>query len=260
VLRALSNGEAGLSAMQEALDTISNNIANMDTDSYKTQSVDFADLVYQGGGPSGYPQATAGQDAQLGDGSRVAAISHDLTQGNLRQTNRPLDLAINGDGYFAVTGTAGKTMYTRDGRLSINANGQLTTSDGLLLAPRITVPSGDTNLVIAGNGQVTATDTSGQTVNLGAVRVNTFENPEGLQAMGGNLYQSTAASGTARSGTPGTGGTGQLVQGSLEQSNVSLVREMADMMVVERTYEFNSRAVQAADSMWSMANNLHTGS
>ena len=250
MLRALGAGEAAMTAMQNALDTVANNLANLDTNSYKAQTVAFADLVYQPGANSGYPRATAGQDVQLGTGSRVAAIGRDLTQGNFQQTNRPLDLAIDGPGYFAVSAPGGRTLYTRYGHLEVNGKGQLVTGDGYALG--VTLPSGYRGVKVDGQGKVTVTGADGQTTTAGTLRVVTFANPQGLVPLGDGLYQAGTASGTASSN-----GAGRIVAGSLEQSNVSLIGQMADLMVVERSYQFDGKAVQTADSMWLMANGLY---
>ncbi|MDA8335202.1 MAG: flagellar basal-body rod protein FlgF [Peptococcaceae bacterium] len=252
MLRALGNGEAGMSAMQRALDTIANNLANLDTNGYKSQTVDFADLLYQAGAPSGFPPAAAGQDAQLGAGTRVAAIGQNLSQGNLRQTNRPLDLAIHGPGYFAVTGPGGRPLYTRDGHFDLNAKGQLVNSAGDVLAPGVTLPAGYQSVKVSGDGQVTVTEAGGQTSQPGVIPLYTFADPQGLARMGGNLYQATPASGLAA-----RSGTGRIVQGSLEQSNVSLIGQMTDLITVERAYQFDSKAVQTVDAMWTLANGLY---
>jgi len=252
MLRALAAGEAGMTAMQNALDTVANNLANLDTNSYKAQTVDFGDLVYQPGAGSGYPRAAANQDVQLGAGSRVAATGRDLAPGNFRQTNRPLDLAIDGPGYFAVSAPGGKKLYTRDGHFEVNAKGQLVTADGYTLG--VTLPSGYQNVKVDGGGKVTVTGADGQTTTAGTIKVVTFADPQGLVPLGDGMYQAGTASGTASSN-----GGGRIVPGALEQSNVSLVTQMADLMLVERSYQFDGKAVQTADSMWSMANDLYQG-
>jgi len=250
MLRALAAGETGMTAMQNALDVVANNLANMDSVAYKSQTVDFADLVYQPGAGSGFPRAAANQDVQLGAGSRVAATGRDLTGGGLRQTNRPLDLAIDGPGYFAVSAGGGRTLYTRDGRFAVNAAGQLVTAGGYPLG--VTLPSGYRDVRVDQSGQVTVTGADGQTTVAGTIKVVTFPDPQGLVPLGDGMYQAGTASGAASAN-----GAGRIVSGALEQSNVSLVTQMADLMLVERTYQFNAKAVQTADAMWSMANDLY---
>ena len=238
-------------AQETNLDTISNNLANANTTGYKRQETQFEDLVYQNvrpAGPGGGVGAPAG--VQLGAGARVVATSRQFSQGSIQQTDNPLDVAIEGVGFLAVTRVNGDIAYTRAGALRLDAQGRLVNVEGLAVEPAINVPQDATNITIGADGLVSATQSGQRTpTQLGQLQLVSFPNPAGLQPVGHNLFTATGASGDPTSGTPGTGGLGALMQGSLEGSNVEVVQEMIGLIRTQRAYEVNSKVVQAADEM-----------
>jgi flagellar basal-body rod protein FlgG len=190
-------------------------------------------------------------------GTRPVATDRIYRQGDFRQTDNPLDLVIEGKGFFQVRTPNGELAYTRDGSFHLNAQGAVVTADGNPLEPQITIPADAQEIVIGGDGTVSVTQ-AGQAASqqVGTIQIAHFQNPSGLNAIGRNLFMPTAASGTATAGTPGENGLGRLNQGFLEQSNVNVVEEMVNMIVAQRAYEVNSRAVRVADDMLSQINNL----
>jgi len=258
MLRALYSAAAGMESQQLNLDVISNNLANVNTTGFKKSKIEFEDLLYQTTAAPGAEQGSGNQlptGIQIGHGSKVVATSRIFTNGELSQTGEQLDVAINGDGFFEVQMPDGTTAYTRAGSLKTDSSGRITTSDGLPLAGGFqAVPAGTTNITIASTGMVTYT-TSGGTTNF-QVQLARFINPNGLESMGANLYTETPASGAPQLGNPGSNGYGSLQQGSLEMSNVQIVEEMVNLIMAQRAYEVNSKAVQAADEMLQQGNNL----
>ncbi len=258
MLRALYSAAAGMESQQMNLDVISNNLANVNTTGYKKSKIEFQELLYQTTRAAGADQGGGNllpSGIQVGEGSRPVATSKIFTTGDLTQTGEPLDVAIQGEGFFEVQMPDGTLAYTRDGALKESADGRIVTSDGLPLQGGFQpVPAGTTNITISSNGQVTYTGASGATTfRVQAVR---FNNPAGLESMGNNLYKETAASGTPELGNPGDNGFGLLNQGYLEMSNVKVVEEMVNLIMAQRAYEVNSKAVQAADEMMQQSNNL----
>ena len=253
MFRSLATAASGMEAQQIKLDVTAHNIANVSTNGFKRGRAEFADLMYQTMRPAGAStgNATSAPIAtEVGLGVRLAATSHDLGQGELRQTGNPLDVSIEGHGYLGVTLPSGETVYTRNGALQITAEGRLVTSDGYSILGDITIPPDAQNVAIAGNGTISATlPGETQTVELGKLQVATFTNPAGLAALGSTLFHETSASGAAVLGTPGEGGAGTLRQGLLEVSNVNVVEEMIDLISGQRAYEINSRVIRAADEM-----------
>ena len=247
-----------MESQQLNLDVISNNLANVNTTGYKKSNIEFEDLLYDN---VRLPGAEQGNGLELptgldiGHGTRAVATTRVFTEGELTQTGERLDVAIQGDGFFQVTMPDGTLAYTRDGSLKTNAQGQITTSEGLTVQSGFEpIPAGTTSVNISTNGQVTTSGASGtQSFQVSLVR---FANPAGLQSIGGNLYTETPASGTPETGTPNENGFGSLQQGYVEMSNVSVVEEMVNMIVAQRAYEVNSKAVQAADEMMQQSNNL----
>ena len=240
------------------LDVISNNLANVNTTGFKKSKIEFQDLIYDNLRPPGAEQGNNNllpTGLQVGHGSRPVATSRIFTEGELTQTGEQMDMAIQGDGFFEVTMPDGTLAYTRDGALKTDAEGHVTTSDGLQVQSGWQpIPTGTTSISIAANGTVTTTGPSGtQNFQLQLIR---FANPAGLQSIGRNLYIETPASGTPETETPDTDGMGSLQQGYLEMSNVKVVEEMVNMIVAQRAYEVNSKAVQASDEMMQQANNL----
>jgi flagellar basal-body rod protein FlgG len=247
-----------MESQQLNLDVISNNLANVNTTGFKKSKIEFQDLLYQNIRPAGADQGSGNQlptGLQIGHGSKPVATSRVFTEGELTQTGQQMDIAVQGDGFFQVTMPDGTLAYTRDGALKTGADGKVTTSDGLpVQSGWQPIPTGTTSVSIAANGAVTTTGASGtQTFQVQLIR---FANPAGLQSIGRNLYTETSASGTPESGTPGENGFGTLQQGYLEMSNVKVVEEMVNMIVAQRAYEVNSKAVQASDEMMQQSNNL----
>lgn len=248
---ALWVSKTGLSAQDTALRTISNNLANVGTVGFKKDRAVFEDLVYQ---INQQPGAQSSQDStlpsgtQLGTGVRVASTQKQFSIGSIQTTERALDLAIEGSGFFQISMPDGSTGYSRTGSFSINQDGDLVTSQGYTLEPAINVPQGSTGLTIGRDGTVSAVN-QGVSSQIGNLQLVNFVNPTGLEAMGGNLYRETVASGAPQQSTPGLNGVGEVLQGALESSNVSVVEEMVNMVATQRAYEMNARVVSTADQM-----------
>jgi flagellar basal-body rod protein FlgG len=258
MLRALYSSAAGMQAQQMNLDVIANNLANVNTTGFKRAKIEFQELLYQTTRSPGAEQGGGNQlptGLQVGQGSRPVATARIFTTGELTQTGERMDVAIQGDGFFEVQLPDGTRAYTRDGALKLAADGRVTTSEGLVLQGGWQpIPSGTTAIAISSNGQVTIDGASGkQTFN---VQLTRFNNPAGLQSVGRNLYRETAASGQPETGNPGENGFGEMAQGYLEMSNVKVVEEMVNLIMAQRAYEVNSKAVQAADEMMQQSNNL----
>ena|SRR5581483_6219408 len=258
MLRALYSAAAGMESQQLNLDVISNNLANVNTTGFKKSKIEFEDLLYQTARAPGSQQGAGNQlptGIQIGHGSRVVATSRVFTNGELTQTGEQLDVAINGDGFFEVQMPDGSQAFTRAGSLKTASDGRITTSDGLpILSGFQAVPAGTTNVTIAPTGDVTYTTPKGNTTY--RVQLTRFLNPNGLESVGRNLYKETQASGSPELGSPGEAGFGELAQGYLEMSNVKVVEEMVNLIMAQRAYEVNSKAVQAADEMLQQGNNL----
>ncbi len=246
-----------MQAQQTNLDVISNNLANVNTSGYKKTTAEFQDLLYQNSRNPGSDTGggnTLPTGLEIGHGSQLVATSRLFTTGELTQTGNDLDVAIQGDGFFQVQMPDGTFAYTRDGSFKRGSDGKVLTSDGLPVVGFQSIPTGTTGINIAPTGEVTITSATGsQTFKLPLVR---FANPNGLQSEGRNLYKETLASGTPETGNPGENGFGELRQQYLEGSNVKVVEEMVNMIVAQRAYEVNSKAVQASDEMMQIANNL----
>jgi flagellar basal-body rod protein FlgG len=258
MVRALYSAASGMESQQLNLDVISNNLANVNTTGFKKSKIEFQDLLYENIRQPGAEQGNGNElptGLEVGHGSRAVATSRVFTEGELSQTGERLDMAIQGDGFFQVTMPDGTLAYTRDGSLKTASDGRITTSDGLPVQNGFQpIPVGTTGVTISPDGQVTTTGANG-TQNFQVTLVR-FANPAGLQSIGRNLYLETPASGTAESGNPDENGFGSLQQGYVEMSNVKVVEEMVNMIVAQRAYEVNSKAVQAADEMMQQSNNL----
>ncbi len=258
MIRALYSAAAGMQSQQLNLDVIANNLANVNTTGFKKSKIEFQDLLYQTARAAGAEQGGGTQlptGLQVGHGSRPIATSKIFTTGEMSQTGERLDLALQGDGFFEVQLPNGTKAYTRDGAFKTASDGRVTTSEGLVLQGGFQpIPAGTSAVSIAPNGEVTLKNATGST----NFRITTvrFANPAGLESIGRNLYRETSASGTAEAGSPGENGFGEVQQGYLELSNVKVVEEMVNMMVAQRAYEINSKAVQAADEMMQQSNNL----
>jgi flagellar basal-body rod protein FlgG len=259
MLKALATAATGMEAQQTRLDVTANNIANVSTSGYKKSRAEFQDLMYQ---TMRAPGAISGAGTRLptglevGSGVRVVATQRMHSEGDLRQTGNPLDVAIEGDGFFQVQLPSGQVGYTREGALKLDADGRLVTSDGNPVAD-LTVPADAQSLFVGADGTVTATvPGEAAPVELGQIELASFPNPAGLAAQGRNLFLETAASGAPVTGAPGENGAGTLAQGTLELSNVKVVEEMIDLISGQRAYEVNARVIKAADEMLAQTANL----
>lgn len=244
--------KTGVQAQDAKLQAIANNLANVNTVGFKRDRVVFEDLFYQVDAQPGAQSAdnTVSNGVQLGNGTRLVGTQKVFTNGNLQTTSQPLDVAISGAGFLQVRRPNGEPAYTRAGQLQVDSNGTLTNAQGLPLVPQITVPQNATAITIGENGMVSATVAGSTTPQeLGQLTLTSFVNPAGMLALGENLFQETAASGTANEGRPGDGAFGKLKQGALEGSNVQVVEEMVDMIAAQRTYEMNTKVLSAADNM-----------
>jgi flagellar basal-body rod protein FlgG len=253
MIRSLWISKTGLDAQQTNMDVTANNLANVSTNGFKRARAVFEDLLYQtlrqpGAQSSQQTQLPSG--LQLGTGVRPVATERIFTQGNLQQTGNPLDVAINGGGFFQVLMPDGTTSYTRDGSFHTDSQGQLVTSSGFHVQPAITIPANALSVTIARDGVVSVTraGTSAAT-QVGSLQLASFVNPAGLQSMGENLYVETAASGTASANAPGSNGLGLLNQSYVETSNVNVVEELVNMIQIQRAYEINSKSIQTSDQM-----------
>ncbi|MGE0629214.1 MAG: flagellar basal-body rod protein FlgG [Hyphomicrobiaceae bacterium] len=256
-MRALAIAATGMTAQQLNVEVIANNVANINTTSFKRSRAEFADLLYQVERAAGTPAAAGAEvvpeGVRVGLGVRSTAIRNLHLQGALTQTGNSLDVAINGRGFFRITGPDGETLYTRAGAFNKNAVGQIVTPDGLVVQPAMTVPPEAKSIVINDAGQVYAQiDGEVEPRLLGQFSMVTFVNEVGLAPLGGNLYRETAASGVATVGVPGTDGFGTIKQGYLEGSNVDAVKEITELISAQRAYEMNSKVIQAADEIMSI--------
>jgi len=260
MLRCLYTAATGMEAQQTRMDVISNNLANASTTGFKKVRAEFEDLLsdtIRGGGAAG-PRGGAGPAAlQVGLGVRNSATSRMQGQGDLTTTNNPLDLAVQGNGFFRIQQASGDYAYTRAGNFRVDSTGRIVTQGGDVVDPGITVPPDATSITIGADGTVSAT-LAGKTdaSQLGQIQLYTFTNPAGLSAGGGNLLTQTAASGEPVASKPGDQGTGTIAQGVLETSNVKAVDEMIDMIACQRAYELNSKTVTTADQMLQRLTNI----
>ncbi len=260
MMRAMWSAAAGMNVQQFNMDTISNNLANVNTTGFKKARAEFQDLLYQTvnlAGTGSSNNTTIPSGIQMGHGAKLQSIQHQYTTGNMRQTGNRFDMAIEGDGFFRVTQPDGTLAYTRDGGFTTDQNGALVNSAGYLLDPQITIPQDALSVTIAPDGTVSVTQT-GQTQpqTVGQITLSHFVNPTGMNQLGRNLLQPTLASGDAIDGTPGTDGLGTIAQGSLEVSNVDVAEEMVNMIIGQRAYEANSKTIQTVDSMLGLVANL----
>ena len=261
MMRSLWSAASGMVAQQTNMDVVAHNLANVNTYGNKKVRAEFQDLIYQtlrdAGGSSGdgtqYPQGL-----QVGLGVKVAATNRIFTQGPLQTTDNPTDVGIQGEGFFQVQLPDGTTAYTRDGSFKIDSNRQLVTSDGFQLVPNITLDEGASldTLVISSDGVVSITPAGGVQGEIGNITLARFINPSGLMAYGKNLFLETEASGAPVESTPGQDGAGVLSQRTIEMSGVQIVEEMVNMIVAQRAYESNSKAITTSDSMLEIANQL----
>lgn len=260
MMRALNTAGTGMVAQQYNLDVIANNLANVNTNGFKQQRAEFQDLMYQtyrASGASVGGNVKTPESSQVGLGVRFVGNATNLSQGPLQATSNPLDIAINGEGFFAVERPDGTTAYTRDGSLRRDSNGLLVNPDGLPLLPNITVPNGATAITVSSTGAVSAIlPGQNEPQDIGTIQLTVFANPAGLTRIGQNLYTSGGASGDAQTVAPGESGAGTLSSGFIEGSNVQIVEEMVRMILAQRAYEINSKGIQTADEMLSTLNNI----
>ena len=260
MIRSLWTAATGMAAQELNIDVISNNLANVNTAGFKKSRVDFQDLLYQTIRTAGTTEAQGAQaptGIQVGLGSQTGSVQKLFTQGDFHQTENPLDLVIQGDGMFQITMPDGTLAYTRDGTFKLDGQGRMVTSDGFPLEPQITIPPEATSISVGSDGTVSVT-MSGQATpqEIGTIQIAKFLNPAGLTSAGRNLHMPTAASGDPTVDTPGMNGLGTLASGFYEMSNVKVVEEMVSMIVAQRAYEVNAKAIQTSDEMLNIANNL----
>ncbi|HCR16770.1 MAG TPA: flagellar basal-body rod protein FlgG [Candidatus Latescibacteria bacterium] len=263
---SLYSGATGMQAQQLNLNVISNNIANVNTTGYKKNKIEFQDLLYQTvrtAGTSAAQGALVPVEIQIGYGTRVVATQRIFDQGQVTATNNTLDLAIenegiNGDGFFRISLPDGTTTaYSRDGAFKLSSEGQMVTSDGFALDPPVTIPEGAVSVSVSADGNIEVLQAGEtQATGVGQIQLTKFINPAGLRSIGRNLFLETEASGPPIDGDPNTEGFGRISQGFLELSNVDVVEELVNMIMAQRTYEVNARAIRTSDEMMRETNNI----
>lgn len=261
MLRAFHTSATGMAAQQLVLDNTANNLANMNTTGFKRSQIEFQDLIYAHLRQPGEITVQGQQvptGVQIGNGVRVAGSTRLFANGALEMTGNAYDVAVEGDGFFQIANPSGGVRYTRDGSFRLNAQGQLVTADGFFVEPRLTFPSDTLSVSVGTDGTVSATTSSSPNTatTIGQLTLVRFANPAGLSGEGRNLFSETAASGTPQSAIPGQNGTGILRGGFLERSNVEVVQELVNLIQAQRAYEFNTKAVKAADELLSYTNEL----
>ncbi|KPJ96040.1 MAG: flagellar basal-body rod protein FlgG [Gemmatimonas sp. SG8_17] len=257
---SLRTSASGMIAQQRMIDVIANNLANVNTTGYKRSRVSFQDVLYetiQGGELVSDQGSEVVAPIQIGKGVRVAGILRLHSQGAAEMTQRPLDLAIDGAGFFQVERPDGTIAYTRDGNFSLSESGTLVTSSGYLVLPGITLPQDATSVAVSGGGIVSITASgAAHPIEAGRIELVRFLNPSGLLSVGENLYAETYASGTPMMGYAQEEGFGRILQGTLESSNVEIVQEMTDMIAAQRAYEINAKAIQVGEDMMYVTSDL----
>lgn len=260
MLKAMRTASSGMQSQQLKIDNIANNLANINTNGFKKSRIEFQDVLYQKYRQAGVASSVGSRvpnELAVGYGVKPVATTRQFSTGSLELTGNPLDLAIEGDGFFQIQNIDGSTVYSRDGSFKLTAEGQLVTSDGYFLQPEITIPTDTVSISIGVDGTIQVLQPGqDEATQIGQLELARFVNPAGLSALGHNLYARTGASGDPITDIPGSGGIGQVNQGYVETSNVSVVDEMVNMIVSQRAYEMNSKAIQTADEMSGIANNL----
>ncbi|MDG1050421.1 MAG: flagellar basal-body rod protein FlgG [Planctomycetota bacterium] len=259
MIRSLYTAASGMKAQQLQVDTIANNIANVNTSGFKKSRLSFRSLLYQTYREPGIPQANSQHDVtglQIGSGTEVAGSSKEMQQGVLELTSNKYDLGIEGSGFFEVELPNGERHYTRNGTFRQDANGSLVTAEGYRLSDQVQIPDDAQGVSIALDGGVYAITEGNEQQQIGAIRLHVFPNPTGLRAMGGNYFAGTPSSGDPAAIQPTTGGAGMVKQGYLERSNVETVDELVSLIVAQRNYEVNSRAIRVSDEMLQQVNQL----
>ena len=260
MIRCMMTAATGMESQQLFMDTISNNLSNVNTVGFKRTKLEFQDLMYQTLREPGVRNFEGGMSPsgiEVGLGVKPAATQKIFEQGSLNRTENPLDCAIQGEGFFQITLPNGGSAYTRDGSFKLSSDGTIVNSSGFIFSPQITVPQGSTDLEISEDGKVSVL-LSGENLSteIGQVELARFVNPSGLKSLGGNLYVETDASGDPIINVPGEEGTGTVIQNYTEASNVQLVEEMVNMISAQRAYEIVSKAITVAEDMMQVANNL----
>jgi flagellar basal-body rod protein FlgG len=256
----MRSAASGMAAQQLFVDTIANNLANINTTGYKKARARFEDLLYQTTRPAGLRTGTGTATpmaTQVGHGSRVTGTEKIFSQGDTEVTGNPFDLEIQGDGFFQFLSPSSEIVYSRDGALRLDAEGRVVSGMGYALEPAITLPQETIGVYISPEGEIQAQIAGGSDPQvIGRIELARFTNEAGLESLGGNFLRRTAASGEPVVGAPGENGLGSLSQGTLERSNVQVVDEMVAMIVAQRAYEINAKAIQVSDEMMSNTNNL----
>lgn len=260
MIRALRTAALGMAAQQMNVDVIANNLANVNTTGFKKSAVEFQDLLYdtiKSGNDASTRENKKPGEIQVGMGNRPVATFRSFTQGNVEETGNSLDLAINGNGFFQIMRQDGTIAYSRDGAFRVNADGEMVNGSGLRVYPQIDIPLGATSVNVSESGIISVLfPNQPEPEEVGQIELASFMNPAGLQAEGGNLYVETQASGRPNFGVPGEDSFGAVVQGYLEKSNVDVVQEMINLIISQRAYEINSKAVTTADELLSITNNI----
>ncbi|NOX21361.1 MAG: flagellar basal-body rod protein FlgG [Nitrospirae bacterium] len=260
MIRSLFIAATGMEAQTLKIDVIANNLANANTAGYKRSRADFQELMYQDVMTPGAISAEGSQvpsGIQIGLGVKPVAVQKIFEEGELVNTGNPLDLAIEGDGFFQIVKPDGEIAYSRAGTFKLDSEGRIVNSEGYLLEPEITIPPDATQITVGSDGKVTVLQPGSTTpVEVGQIEIAKFPNPGGLKAIGRNLFVETPSSGAPITGVPGEDGLGTIQQGFVELSNVNIVEEMIQMIISQRAYEMNSKAIQASDEMLQTANNL----
>jgi len=253
-------GATGMEAQRVNIDVIANNLANVNTSGFKRSRADFQELMYQTNQAAG-TETAAGTEVptgiQIGLGVEPSSVQKIFQQGGLTTTENPLDLAIEGDGFFQISMPDGETGYTRAGNFKLDSQGEIVTSEGNPLEPSITIPGDTLSITITSDGTVSALQAGNLTpTTIGQIELARFTNPGGLNAMGKNIFMPSGSSGSVTTANPGSDGLGTVNQGFVEMSNVNIVEEMVNMIVSQRAYELNSKVVQTSDQMLQIANNI----
>ncbi|MDH3892626.1 MAG: flagellar basal-body rod protein FlgG [candidate division Zixibacteria bacterium] len=260
MIKAMRTAASGMVSQQMNVDNIANNLANMNTTGFKKSRIEFQDVLYQKYRRAGMASAVGSRvpaELAIGYGTKPVATVRQYSVGDLMQTGNPLDLAITGSGFFQLQHPDGGTVYTRDGGFKLSADGRLVNSDGYILLPEISIPEDATSIAIGKDGSIQVMQVGSDTpTEVGQLELARFINPAGLSAIGRNMLELTSASGDPITDIAAQNGMGEIDQGYLEMSNVKVVDEMVNMIVAQRAYEMNSKAIQTADDMASIANSL----
>ncbi|MFQ5705965.1 MAG: flagellar basal-body rod protein FlgG [bacterium] len=260
MIRSLRTAALGMSAQSLRVDNIANNLANVNTTAFKKSTIEFQDLFYQSFRPAGVKDQSNAEiptELQIGHGNRPVATIKNFSQGDVVNTGNALDLSLNGEGFFQIQRPDGSIVYTRDGSFNLSSKGQIVNSSGLLLDPETSIPEEAVSINVGSDGNISVLLPGESTPQeVGQIELAKFINPAGLKSIGGNLYEATAASGEPTLGTPGSDGIGSVLQGFLEKSNVEVVQEMVELIVAQRAYEINAKAIRTAEQMMEIANNI----